>query len=128
MKKGKSKIGIFWIYEGVVLACPIEITEGESQGDYIDSPDRHVDAWDDPDGFSRDHPELAEMPYEAVPRGRVLYEPGADRFVIYLDESLMNEKDETNLKQAFGLTDKNCLFKSDPHYCTDADAIRRMFE
>lgn len=68
------------------------------------------------------------MPYEAVPRGRVLYEPLADRFVIYLDECLMDAESKTALKKTFGLTKKDYVFRSDPHYCTDADAIRRMFD
>lgn len=128
MKKQTGKIGIFWVYQGIVLARPIEIIEGETQGDFIDSSDSHLHVWGDPDGFSRDYPELAEMPYEAIPRGRVLYEEIEDRFVIYLDEYLMNNEDEVALKEAFELTEKDCVFRSDPHYCTDADAIDRMFD
>lgn len=127
MNRTQGKIGIFWIYHGAVLARPIEIIEGESQGDFIDSPDSHIHVWDDPDGFSRDYPELAEMPYEAVPRGRVLYEPHADRFVIYLDKCLMDAESKTALKKAFGLTKKDGVFRSDPHYCTNADAINDLF-
>ncbi len=123
MKKQTGKIGIFWVYQGVVLARPIEIIEGETQGDFIDSSDSHLHVWGDPDGFSRDYPELLEMPYEAVPRGRVLYEEIEDRFVIYLDECLMNDEDKTALKEAFGLSEKDCVFRSDPHYCTDASMI-----
>lgn len=128
MNPSNGKIGIFWAYHGAVLARPIEIIEGEAQGDFIDSPDSHLHVWDDPDGFSRDYPELAEMPYEAVPRGRVLYEPHAERFVIYLDQRLMNAEDQAALKEAFGLTNETCRFRRDPHYCTDTDAIGRMFE
>lgn len=127
MNPSKGKIGIFWVYHAAVLARPIEIIEGEAQGDFIDSPDSHIHVWDDPDGFSRDYPELAEMPYESVPRGRVLYEHQADRFVIYLDECLMDAESKTALKETFGLTNMDCLFRSDPHYCTDASRIDDLF-
>jgi hypothetical protein len=127
MKKQTGKIGIFWVYQGVVLARPIEIIEGETQGDFIDSPDSHLHVWGDPDGFSRDYPELLEMPYEAVPRGRVLYESNEDRYVIYLDECLMNTKDKAALKRAFSLTKEDCVFRSDPHYCTDPSRIDDLF-
>ena len=128
MKKTKGKIGIFWVYHGAVLARPIEIVEGESQGDFIDSPDSHVHVWGDPDGFSRDYPELAERNYEDIPRGRVLYQPFEERFVIYLDTCLMNKTDKAELVEAFKLTKEDYVFRSDPHYCTDSDAIGRMFE
>jgi hypothetical protein len=126
--KKSGKIGIFWIYHGEVLARPIFIEDGESQGDLIDSPDSHVHAWDDPDGFMRDYHELMERNYEDIPRGRVLYESNEDRYVIYLDECLMNARDKAALKKAFSLSKEDCVFRSDPHYCTDSDAISRMFD
>ncbi len=127
MSKKTGKIGIFWIYQGRVLARPISIKDGEPQDDFIDSPDSHVHVWDEPDGFMRDYPELAECNYEDIPRGRVLYESSEDRYVIYLDECLMNAKDQAALKQAFNLAKEDCVFRSDPHYCTDASKIDDLF-
>lgn len=43
MNNKSGKIGIFWVYHGEVLARPIFIEDGETQGDFIDTPESHVD-------------------------------------------------------------------------------------
>jgi hypothetical protein len=123
-----GNVGIFWVHEGTVLPRPIAIANAECSGDYVDSSEGHVDVWENVNGFADQFPELAGRDYETVPRGRVLYNRKDKRFVIYLDECLNHPATQTKLKNAFGLIKYDCVFKTDPHYVTDPNAIRRLFE
>ena len=47
-----TKVGLFWVYKGVVFGRARPLAEGEEGiGGLVDSPDNHVDVWESVDGY-----------------------------------------------------------------------------
>ena len=69
-----AKIGIFWFYKDTVLGKVCDLAQGdESIPGLIDSPDNHIDIWENDDNWINPFPELVGTEYQTIPRGRVIY-------------------------------------------------------
>ena len=59
---------------------------------------------------------IVSTEYDDWPRGRIVYETLARRFVIYADRRLQAPDTIDVIKAAFGLGDAEVIVKSDLHY------------
>jgi hypothetical protein len=119
------RIGIFWVFEEQVIGQARELDEGEAGAGFIDTPDAHNDYWET---VQREHPVLESREYFDIPRGRVLYEIGAKRSIVYLDRTLDIPECQKKIVKFFDLNPKKTKWEYDGHYTTDPDAIDALFE
>jgi len=119
------KVGIFWVYNGRVLAFPVSLKDAYRCGSFFDSPENHVDVWS---RILSQRPELDGMEYFAFPRGRVVFNENEQCFTVYLDKVLMIPSVQKRIRAAFGLPEARTHFEHDAHYTTDAEEIERLFE
>jgi hypothetical protein len=119
-----SRVGIFWIFRGKLLATVCPLGDGESYGDAINGPINHVTQWQ---VFQKLNPELRSLEYQSVPRGRVLFMKPTGEFHVYLDRVLDTQRNRKALLQAFELPKSSTRFLRDAHYTTDLEDLERLF-
>jgi hypothetical protein len=119
MKRTKSLIGIFWIYHNAVIGRAISPEDGdETMEGWVDSPDSHIQLWENTPGFLKGYPELKESEYQSLPRGRVLFNRKTGCSIIYLDRLLMGKKFQKRISAFFQLSPTKVEWSADPHYVT----------
>lgn len=123
-----AKVGIFWVYKGVVFGKARPFEEGEEgvKG-IVDSPDNHIDVWESDEGYTCHFPELSGVEYQQIPRGRALFQRNGNKHVIYLDKTLNNETSRKLIAAYFGFHESQAQWRSDLHYTTAPDALDEMF-
>ncbi len=89
-----SHIGIFWVHQGHILASPVSLDVAVVTSGIADSPKNHVSLWPQ---IQRKHPDLRDLEYLDVPRGRVVFYQRTQRFTVYLDKSLLKHRVKTDL-------------------------------
>ena len=120
-----GRVGIFWRWEGKLLAVTNSIRHGESAGGVVDSKLAHAETW----RLLQDrHPELRPLEYDAVPRGRVLYLRRGGVFRVLMDKRLFQSQTMTAIRRRFRLPKGKTTFGTDPHYTTDPDELNRLFD
>lgn len=127
-RQGTHKIGVFWVYSGVVLgvAHPISIGEEHVVG-LVDSPFDHVNIWDAAFHLRHGFPELNQIEYQCVPRGRVLHSKATGPLV-YLDRTLMKMEAKELIASFFGFSVQATKWRTDPHYTTCLPDLDRLFD
>jgi hypothetical protein len=124
-----TKIGIFWVYKNTVIGKARELSESqETVPGMLDSPDSHVDVWEDDATIAARFPELRDVEYQDVPRGRVVYATADDQAIVYMDARLQSAKIRRAIANFFDLADAATTWESDTHYTTDPNRIREMFD
>jgi hypothetical protein len=118
-------IGIFWLVpdsNGVMLlAHAIPLAQAEAYGDCLTDPLSHYDAWE---AAKRGRPALAPLDevtcalvvgseYEVWPRGRIVYDGAAQKFIVYADRQIFQYA--TLVRAHFNLP-PDVPFRTDPHY------------
>jgi hypothetical protein len=121
---GPSCVGIFWVFEGKLLAYTCAPAEGIQNEWSINGQHDHVDYWPT---FQRQHPNLRNVEYEDVPRGRVLFLKKTSTFCVYMDKRLHKPAIKKLILAGFNLPPKLTKFLTDPHYTTDPDDLDRIF-
>ena len=127
-------IGIFWGYQGVIFGAKQPLSEGDSAlPGFIDSTFAHVDVWEIPLAVKTQCPELRSMEYQDIPRGRVVFKGiptqiKNGKYIIYLDQCLLNESYKQGILQYFELQDKNVVWRMDAHYTTNPDTLAALFD
>jgi hypothetical protein len=116
-----AKVGIFWVYQGEIIAVPVEREAGEDDGLFINGPQGHAEAWE---ALRRRDPHLRYLEYEQVPRGRVLFDKRQRRYLVYLDRVLLKARVKAQVRAAFGLP--RAVFCTDEHYTTSEDDLARL--
>lgn len=123
-----AKIGIFWLYQNTVIGKAIDKNIGkENYPGIVDSPDSHIDYWENDPGFVKPFPELVRIDYHTIPRGRVLYHRKHDIHIVYMDQLLFNTKAKDKIKAYFEISNENVSWKTDQHYTTKPDLIEQYF-
>ena len=122
------KIGIFWIYKGEALGKSVHFSAGgENYPGLVDSPDNHVDVWDEPNFLSA-HPELKLREYQDVPRGRVLWDMNNRKAIVYMDSTLHTADNKAKLRNFFVLENCEVQWGTDSHYTTSEDDLSALFD
>jgi len=116
-------VGIFWRVDGLLVIDRSTLDEGERYGDCITHAAGHYERWQEWQalGMARlaavGYPDrIAWTEYDEWPRGRIVYEMPARRFVLYADRRLQKPNVIDALKTAFGLNDAEVAVRSDSHY------------
>ena len=122
------KIGIFWVYKDTVLGIAEDSSEGfKGYGGLVDSNFDHVRVWENLE-LKKQFPELKNMDYEQVTRGRVLYSTTQNKHIVYMDKALFTQTIKQKIADFFGFNISNALWKKDPHYNTDQDELNHLFD
>jgi hypothetical protein len=116
-------VGIFWrVVDHLVIDYSL-LGEAEEYGDCLTHATGHYDRWQKWQALGAKGLNEGGYPgsilfteYDEWPRGRVVYERSADRFVIYADRQLQDPEIVGVLKTIFGLNGADMIIKGDLHY------------
>jgi hypothetical protein len=124
-------LGIFWSITDPhgrthLLAHPCALADAEPYGDCLTCAAAHYETWE---AWRRGQlkpplkpplallaPIIARDEYEHWPRGRIVYEPTPDRFVIYADRQLLTPPWLAQIMSFFHLPPERTIVRSDLHY------------
>ena len=124
-----TKIGIFWVYENTVIGRARELSDGEENtAGLLDSPDSHIDLWENDPTFIIPFPELRDEEYQNIPRGRVIHSIETHCTIVYMDKSLHTKKIKQIISTFFQLDKSKTSWKMDAHYTTNFDMINDMLD
>ncbi len=118
-------VGIFWRVAGSLIVDRSTLDEAEPYGDCITHARGHYECWQEWQALggtglaTKGYPtKIASTEYDEWPRGRVVYEIPANRFVLYADRQLQRPDIVAALKTIFGIATADVVIKSDLHYRT----------
>lgn len=116
-------VGIFWRVGDMLLVDRSTLAEAETYGECLTHSGGHYERWlrwqsmGAAGRASAGYPqEIGTTEYDEWPRGRIVFETNAHRFVLYADRRLQQAAIIAALKSAFGLETADVIVKSDPHY------------
>jgi hypothetical protein len=116
-------VGIFWRVGNHLVIDRSALEMGETYGDCITHAGGHYERWQQWQAMGATRlaglgypTAIASTEYDEWPRGRIVYENPAKRFVIYADRRLQRPEVISALKSVFGLVEATVLVKSDAHY------------
>jgi hypothetical protein len=126
----EPSVGIFWRVADVLVIDRSTLAEAETYGDCITHARGHYECWQEWQALggtrlvANGYPaKIASTEYDEWPRGRVVYETPAKRFVLYADRHLQRPEIVEALKTIFGLTTADVVVKSDLHYRTNSASL-----
>lgn len=123
-----AKIGIFWVSRDTVFGKAVSIDMGtEGVPGIIDSPDTHVDVWEHERPWIHVSATLADVEYQDIPRGRVLFQLKQEKPLVYADKTLMNAANKLLISQFFDFNPSVALWRSDVHYTTSKNELDQLF-
>ena len=123
--KAEPRVGVFWVEGTVIHSHSVTLSEGLPYGDAVNGPKDHVEFWPE---LERRHPHLRGLEYFDLPRGRVVFRRGEDRFAVMMDRKLHTPSMKAALRRHFHLPAKGTTFERDAHYTTDADELHSVLE
>jgi hypothetical protein len=123
-------VGPFWVVEergsAVLVALAVPLEQAEPYGDMLTVDTGHFEYWSILARRGAQALRAAGLPtapvwseYEEWPRGRVLYNRAARRFVIRADQQLHHPAFVRLVADRFGIGALNPLVLSDDHYRSD---------
>lgn len=121
--------GIFWIYQGQVVALDSTLTASDSDSlGWLDCTWNHAEHW----LLALQGSGLANVgsgvDYDQVLRGRLLYSISESRHVVYSDLRALSESHKKLICERFGLLDQPLVFRHDHHYTLDPKARYHLFD
>lgn len=123
-----TKIGVFWLFNGVVFGKAVEQKNGiEGVPGLIDCDDNHADVWEVDRPWITVAPSLANLEYQDIPRGRVLFSTKLNQPLVYLDKALMNTVCRQKISQFFEFEHSDVRWRSDTHYTTAKNDLDALF-
>jgi hypothetical protein len=119
-------LGFFWLFRGKVIIESIALSKAEPWGEFRNHPRSHFDHWTD---LQRAGTVPSDMEYDEPPRGRVVYDPAHERFLLYADRCILRNKAALKrIMTALFLPMGRTTTSSDLHYrcarCAKRDASR----
>jgi hypothetical protein len=112
--KVEARVGIFWIYGGKLILDTTPLSVAENYGEAMTHPRSHIDHWTQ---LQRRGAAPVDVDYEDPPRGRVVYYPREERFMIYADRCFLVRKDFVRqIIAEMHLPAKRITTSSDDHY------------
>lgn len=128
-----ANIGIFWIYNknshNHVIGKSIDLSEGdENVPGLIDSPDDHINVWENDKSWQNPFYELVGTEYQTIPRGRVIYSTKSQKAIVYMDKQLHEKSIKNLIKDFFHLNTTPIVWSVDDHYTTESNDLDNIFE
>jgi len=108
------KVGIYFIVEVTLIMDAVDVKMGEPYGEAIQYGG-HYEFWEKLKPETTAERKLKTRAYDAYPRGRVVYFPRENIFIIYHDRCLKH-KELAHIKEQFGLNNTCVKFQKDEHY------------
>jgi hypothetical protein len=116
-------VGIFWRIGNRLLASGCALDDAEAADDWLDYPGGHAEHWDrwqsaGAGWLRRNAFPIAIMAteYDEHPRGRIVYDRRACKFLLYADRRLQSAEVLVEIKTVFGLLAEQVEVLGDPHY------------
>ena len=116
-------VGIFWRVGDHLVIDRTPLAAAEPYGECLTHAAGHHERWEEWRTLGGAGLRAAGLPtaiaaseYDDWPRGRVVYEVSARRFVIYADQRLQRHKIVERLEITFGLSHVETIVRSDLHY------------
>jgi hypothetical protein len=120
-----TSVGIFWRVSGCLVVDYSAVSHAEQYEDCVTHACGHYERWLqwqmvgdkalDAAGFPKS---ILWTEYDEWPRGRVVYEVPANRFVLYADPDLQRPAIVALLKTILGIATADVAVKCDLHYRT----------
>jgi hypothetical protein len=128
-----GNVGPFWVLEAdgrvAIIALAISVVKAEPYGDMLTVEMGHLDHWSQLARRGSRALREAGLPtapvwseYEEWPRGRVLYDRAAGRFVIRADRQLHRPDFVRLILDRFAITSNDAMILPDDHY----QSVRRL--
>lgn len=120
-------VGIFWRVQTSagpkLVSHVVSLTDADEYGDFLTHPTGHYEIWE---GW-RDSGaaalkrmglpiEIASSEYEEHPRGRVVFDRRAEKFIIYADRRLQKATIISDIVELFAIGGHSHIVRSDSHY------------
>jgi hypothetical protein len=118
-------VGIFWfVLDGMgarhLLAAECDLAEAEPYGDCLTFGPGHYEIWNKWRGTGPPNVALAKIvrddEYEEWPRGRIVFDGAANRFMLYADRRITAEGLADEVARHFGLPTDTVIVQHDLHY------------
>lgn len=116
-------VGIFWKIGRVLVIDHSTLDEAEAYGDCLTHAAGHYKRWEGWQAldFSRLRSlgfpdDIMTSEYDDWPRGRIVHEVPANRFVLYAHRRLQTPEIIAALAEAFRLDAQTVVIRSDAHY------------
>ena len=112
------EIGPFFVIRtkakgNVLLNDTKPVNDADDYGDFKTLNNSHYDYWHK---VQRAYSELNNYDYDYFARGRTTYNKKEDKYYLYIDHCLNNEKDIDFLMDKLNLPLNNTIVKEDEHY------------
>jgi hypothetical protein len=122
-KASSGEVGIWWILKGKVISIR-ELAKNLPEDSFVCVEQEHCKVWPFVQKqYSESIPEILEVSYNQVERGRVWYSPADKKFVITCSKKIKNSPESISaIKNWFGIEGKSVLVKNDPQY--DVEEIK----
>lgn len=125
----EPRVGVFWFVPdgntSVLISGSVPLSRAEPYGDCLTYPRGHYELWEEwrrmlaSDLIGNGLPvSIIGHEYEEFPRGRVVYQRPAKRFVIYADRKLFDAAIIARIVEQFALAHEIREVRSDDHYRT----------
>jgi hypothetical protein len=112
------KVGIFWIIETErtedIICDAMPVLQGEKYGDAIQHSG-HYEFWENLKPKSPSEVLFKSRPYDAYPRGRVVFFPLENRYILYADRCI-SANDLGRVLDTFEIDESDFEIKDDEHY------------
>jgi hypothetical protein len=106
-------LGIFWLLDGKLFTDSAPLSQAEPYGDHLTHPRGHVHVWEE---WQRIGKVSLDLPYEELPRGRVMFNVKKNEFVLLADRCILKKRSAVaEIRNVFHLPKKITL-DGDPHY------------
>jgi hypothetical protein len=108
-------VGIFFFVDSVIVLDQVPVERGEPYGNAVQYGG-HYEFWERLRPKTRMERKFKTRAYDAFPRGRVVYFPSKNKYVIYYDECLGLSVELKAVTQKFELEGRDITFAKDEHY------------
>jgi hypothetical protein len=119
----EPRVGVFWVEGTIIHSHSVALSEGLPYGEAVNGPMDHVEFWPE---LERRHAHLRGREYFELPRGRVVFRRGENRFAVMMDRKLHTPSMKSALRRNFSLPAKRTVFERDAHYTTDAKQLGQL--
>lgn len=118
MASSYPRIGIFWVYQDKLISKSILLPQASySSVGIADCSFSHIDVWELEKVYLPEYPKLFDSEYQALPRGRILFDKKNSTFSMFADRKIVRSKLHRRMViNTFSLQTQKCIWRTDPHY------------
>jgi hypothetical protein len=122
-RKNEPQLGIFWLVSSNLVIDSTPLSEALPYGNHFTHPRGHLEVWTQ---FQQSGTVPADLEYEELPRGRVMYNTKTQRFSLLADKCILRDKGIiSKIMSALCLPSENTDKGTDAHYrCSSCLRVR----